>query len=97
MTLEAYRPEQFDQLALRALDLAAELRSMANISRNNAISECPLHDKKALEWLTKLEDWTHKTSARLELLAVRQRALGRAEAVAALPRKARPARRKKRS
>lgn len=95
MTLEAYDPDQLDQLALRTLDLTAELRRMAVFCRKHGISSCPLHDKKALEWVARLEDWTHKTSARLELLGVRQRAIRRAEKLTSPPRATTSTRRRK--
>lgn len=95
MTLEAYHPDQLDQLALRTLDLTSELRRMAVYCRKHGISSCPLHDKKALEWVARLEDWTHKTSARLELLGVRQRAVRRAEELTTAPGSAPSRRRRK--
>jgi len=67
MTLELYTPEKLDQLALQLLDLAAVLRSMANRSREQAITDLAIHDKKALEWLASLDHWAHKAQAEVEL------------------------------
>ncbi len=64
MTLQTYDPQQVDQLALRLLDLAAVVRQMANRSRENGIADFALHDKKALEWCAKLEQWARKTPLR---------------------------------
>jgi hypothetical protein len=67
MTLQPYSPEKLDQLALRLLDLAAILREMANRSREHEIADLALHDKKALEWCVKLQNWAHKSQADVEL------------------------------
>ncbi|MBN1393906.1 MAG: hypothetical protein JW959_02660 [Pirellulales bacterium] len=67
MTLRTYDPSKLDQFSLRLLDLAAILRQMANRSREKGIADLPLHDKKALEWCAKLEQWAHKTRADLEV------------------------------
>jgi len=67
MTLQRYDPQRLDQFALRLVDLAAMLREMANSSREHGIADLPLHDKKALEWCAKLEDWLHKARADLEV------------------------------
>jgi hypothetical protein len=67
MTLQPYSPDHLDQFALRILDLAAIIRQMANRSREHGIADLPMHDKKALEWCAKLEQWAHKTRADLEV------------------------------
>lgn len=81
MTLQTYDDQKLDQLALRLLDLSAVVRGMANSCRENEIEEVVLHDKKALEWLDKLEDWTRKAAARMQLETVRARANRRAQAL----------------
>ena len=68
MTLEQYTPERFDQLALRLLDLAAELREIANGARRANVENLAVHDKKALEWIDNLEQWTGKTRINFEIL-----------------------------
>ena len=78
MTLQRYNPQELDQFALRLLDLAAMLREMANISRENGITDVALHDKKAQEWCAKLEDWLHKTRADLDVRIHQARAKRRA-------------------
>ncbi len=74
MTLRTYDPSKLDQFALRLFDLAANLRQMANRSRELGIEDFPLHDKKALEWCSKLEQWTHKTQADLEVRILQDKA-----------------------
>jgi hypothetical protein len=78
MTLETYSPERLDRLALRVLDVACSLRQMAADSRENVLDELPLHDKKALEWLTRLEDWARDGAARTQTAVLKRRALQRA-------------------
>ncbi len=57
MTLEPYRPERLDDLTLRLLDVAAQLRRMAQLAREAELPAVELHDRKALEWIEKLEKW----------------------------------------
>ena len=82
MTLQAYDPQQLDQLALRLLDLAAITRQMANRSREHRITDLALHDKKALEWCAKLEQWAMKTRADLEVRILQSKAEQRGRAAA---------------
>lgn len=82
MTLQTYDPNQVDQFALRLLDLAAILRQMANRSREHGIADLALHDKKALEWCAKLEQWAHKTRADMELRILQERAAQRGRTAA---------------
>jgi hypothetical protein len=79
MTLESYSPEELDQLALRALDVCGRLRRLAQSSREEDLDTITLHDKKALEWLSKLEEWIHKTEADLAVQALKNR--GRKKAI----------------
>lgn len=81
MTLQAYNPEQLDQLALQMLDLAAAIRHMANRSREHGVTDLVLHDKKALEWCAKLQQWTHKVQSDLEVRILQSRAEKRGRAV----------------
>jgi hypothetical protein len=74
MTLQTYNPHELDQFALSLLDLAALVRQMAQRSREEGIADLPLHDKKALEWSAKLEQWAHKTRADLEMRILQNRA-----------------------
>ena len=80
MTLQAYDPDEVDQLALRLLDLAATVRQMANRSREQGVSDIALHDKKALEWCAKLEQWANKTNADLEVRILQDKAERRGRA-----------------
>jgi len=73
MTLEAYNPDQIDRITLRTLDVCCRLRNMAQRSREEQLRTFPLHDKKALEWLAKLEEWVHKAEADLNLAIYKQR------------------------
>jgi hypothetical protein len=65
MTLEAYSPERLDALALRVLDLCVHLRAAARTCREHDLAAVELHDRKALEWLEKLEQWAIGTEAEL--------------------------------
>jgi hypothetical protein len=82
MTLETYNPHQLDQLALRLLDVASIVRQMANHSREYGIADLALHDKKALEWVTKLEQWARRTQADLEVRILEDKAAQRGRAAA---------------
>ena len=74
MTLRIYDPSKLDQFSLRLLDLASIVRQMANRSREHGIEDLPMHDKKALEWCAKLEQWAHKTQTDLEVKILQDRA-----------------------
>ncbi len=80
MTLEPYDPQRLDQFTLRVLDLCVRLRKLAQRSREEQITHLPLHDKKALEWIDKLEEWAHKAEADLELTVLKNRGARRADA-----------------
>jgi len=81
MTLQPYSPEELDQFALRLLDLAAIMRNMASLARENGIDDLALHDKKAQEWCVKLAQWSHKVQADLEMRVVQTRAERRAKSL----------------
>ncbi len=74
MTLQPYSPETLDRFALRLLDVAATLRTMANICRENEMGGFALHDKKASEWCANLEQWAHKLRADQEIRLLQRRA-----------------------
>jgi hypothetical protein len=78
MTLEPYTPQQLDDLALRALDLTSMLRTMAISMRTEEVDSFVVHDRKALEWIAKLEEWCQKTEAGLEVAVRRNRGARRA-------------------
>ena len=83
MTLQAYSPEQLDELALRMLDVCAQLRGAARICREEGLPAVELHDRKALEWLENLEKWAYSTDAELHRRVQLARATRRAEEVKA--------------
>jgi hypothetical protein len=60
MTLEPYDPERLDRLSLRVLDLCSRLRALARKSREEELPPVDLHDRKALEWLDKFEEWLYR-------------------------------------
>lgn len=72
MTREPYHPDRLDELALRLLDVSAQLRAMARRSREEQLEAVAMHDKKALEWITRLEQWALKAAGDLELQVHRQ-------------------------
>jgi hypothetical protein len=57
MTREAYDSARLDSLALRLLDLAGQVRHLAQAARAQELPSVELHDRKALEWIEKLEQW----------------------------------------
>jgi hypothetical protein len=67
MTLVPYSPDGLDQLSLRVLDLCARLRQLARLSRETELAEVELHDRKALEWLDKLDEWLLRAEADVQL------------------------------
>jgi hypothetical protein len=73
MTLEPYGPERLDELTLRLLDVCSKLRGMARRSRDEQLGAVALHDKKALDWIARLEEWAHKTEADLEVQVLKTR------------------------
>jgi hypothetical protein len=79
MTLIPYDAERLDQLALRLLDLAAVLRRMGSTSRDHELDQYKMHDKKALEWLSQLEEWAQRGAGDMEVEVVRQKARRRAD------------------
>jgi len=74
MTLQTYDPRKLDEFGLRLLDLTALVRQIANRGREYGIADLALHDKKALEWCAKLEQWAHKTRADLEMRILQEKA-----------------------
>ena len=81
MTLQPYRPDRLDALALRVLDLAAQLRRIAQSAREQELGEVGLHDGKALEWLDKLEKWGIGAEAELHKQAALAKGARRAKQV----------------
>ena len=71
MTLEPYNSDGLDRMSLRVLDLCARLRSLAQKSRDEQLPPVKLHDRKALEWLDKLEDWLLQAEAEVTRLAMK--------------------------
>lgn len=78
MTLESYDPDRLDGVALRLLDLCTQVRSMACRARTADLPALELNDKKALEWLGRLEEWTRKSEADLEFALLKRRGQQRA-------------------
>ena len=78
MTLESYGPERLDGVSLRLLDLCSRLRAMARRAREAELAGVELNDKKALDWLGRLEEWTRKSEADLELALLKRRGEKRA-------------------
>jgi len=68
MTLQAYSPEKMEKLALRLLDISAQLRNIAQDLRENQLEELRINDKKALFWCENLEIWVQKNRNHLDLI-----------------------------
>jgi hypothetical protein len=73
MTLEPYNPDRLDLLALRLLDLSAKARGMAQLCREEQLDGLDLHDRKALEYLGKFEEWLYRAEAELPLVVMKHR------------------------
>jgi len=71
MTLQAYGPEKLEKLALRLLDISAQLRNMAKDMRTNQLKELQINDKKALLWCDNMEIWAQKNRSNMDLLLKR--------------------------
>lgn len=82
MTLVPYTPERLDELALRLYDVAGLVRQMGHTMRRETLAERVIHDRKALEWIDKLEDWCQKSEAGLEAAVRRARGARRAASFA---------------
>lgn len=80
MTLERYTPAQLDHLALRLLDTAAAVRQLSARARVEGLEQVELHDKKALEFIARLEDWIHRAEANVQLAIRRTQGARRAKA-----------------
>jgi hypothetical protein len=63
MTLEPYDPDRLDSMSLRVLDLCSRLRALARRGREEQLPPIELHDRKALEWLDKFEEWLFRAEA----------------------------------
>ena len=66
MTLEPYDPDRLDTLALRLLDLCGRVRTIARESREEELERLELHDRKALEWLDRFEEWLHRAEGEMK-------------------------------
>ncbi len=78
MTLEPYDPDRLDQMSLRLLDLCSRVRAMARKCREDELAPVELHDRKALEWLEKFEDWLFRAEGELGRSALKTRGERRA-------------------
>lgn len=79
MTREAYDPGRLDALALRLFDVAAQVRRLSQCSRGKGLEQVELHDRKALEWIEKLERWVVGAESDLDRQAKLQAASSRAK------------------
>jgi hypothetical protein len=79
MTLKPYDAARWDELALRLVDVACEVRQLARACREAPNAAPAVHDKKALEWLVNLERWAGECRTRLEIAQLRQRGARQAE------------------
>lgn len=80
MTLEPYTPRRLDELAMRLFDAAASVRQLSVRALSEGIDALDLHDKKTLEFLTRIEDWIHRAEANLQFAARRAQGARRAKA-----------------
>jgi len=82
MTLQPYDAEKLDRLALRLLDISAELRRIGRIAAAAPAVALALHDRKALEWIAELEQWVAECAARADLSALVQKGATNARNIA---------------
>ena len=80
MTLQRYDSDRLDALSLRVLDICVHLRNAARIARDEQLPAVDLHDRKALEWIEKLELWAieAEANANARVMKARGARLGRA-------------------
>ena len=57
MTKTRFNDERFEKLALRFFELAGAMKALAQTTREEQLTQLELHDRKAQEWLGKLEVW----------------------------------------
>jgi hypothetical protein len=81
MTLIPYDPARLDSLALRIFDLAGVYRQLAQRCRKEGIQNITLHDKKAMEWLAKLEFWAHESAQKMSLVELHHLGARRAKEI----------------
>lgn len=86
MTLKSYDSTRWDELALRLLDVAAEVRGLARACRELPDAAPAVHDKKAHEWLANLERWAGECRTRIEIAKLRHRGVRQAESFTARKR-----------
>ena len=79
MTREAYDPERLDLLTLRLFDLAALVRRLSLEAQSAGLQQVELHDRKALEWIEKLEHWAVGAESDLARQAKLQAAASKAK------------------
>ena len=89
MTLEPYKADRLDALAMRFLDLAATFRQMAQSARAEGLKNVNLHATRPLEHLDRLEHWAGEADAKLQVELIRLRAGRRAEELPGYGRKSR--------
>ena len=90
MTLIPFSAADLDALALRFVDLAAEMRGLARRSRERALEAVPLHGTKVQEWLARIESWALDARARGEAELQRQQGSHRARDFLAATKRRRP-------
>lgn len=73
MTLQTYDSDRLDALSLRVLDICVHLRNAARVARDEQLECVELHDRKALEWIEKLERWAIETETTSSSLALQAR------------------------
>jgi hypothetical protein len=78
MTLEPYDPDRLDRMSLRLFDLSSRVRAMAQKCREDQLAQIELHDRKALEWLEKFEEWLFRAEGELGRSALKSRGERRA-------------------
>jgi len=73
MTLEPYDAQKLDQTILRIMDIAGELRQISLAKQRDPELPLAMHDKKALLWITQLEQWAADSRMRMERAKIQRR------------------------
>jgi hypothetical protein len=65
---------------MRLFDAGARVRRIAKLCRDEELGGVTLHDRKVLEWLEKLDDWTLRSEAEAALQVSRHQGRRQARA-----------------
>ncbi|MBS0207841.1 MAG: hypothetical protein JSS27_02705 [Planctomycetes bacterium] len=79
MTLIICQPRELDELTLRLLDAAAQMRAVSRLAQEKRLTSLKLHRGKLEEWLTQIELWLHRAEGQVNTAVHEQRGAELAE------------------